>query len=159
MRDEKLPIFSGYGLPANELAAQIATQANVSGESEQFVVAFAAIGITHREASYFAQQFEAGGGLEHTVLFLNLADDPAIERLLTPRIALTCAEYFAFDLDMHVLVISIDMTNYAEALREVANAREEVPGRRGFPGYLYTDLAHSTSEPDACEARAVPSRS
>ena len=141
VRGQKLPIFSGYGLPANELAAQIATQANVSGESEQLVVVFAAIGITHREASYFEQQFEGSGGLEHTVLFLNLADDPAIERLLTPRTALTCAEYLAFDLDMHVLVILIDMTNYAEALREVANARGEVPGRRGFPGYLYTDLA------------------
>ena len=141
VRGQKLPVFSGYGLPANDLAAQIATQATVTGEGEQFVVVFAAIGITHREASYFAQQFEAGGALDHTVLFLNLADDPTVERLLTPRMALTCAEYLAFELDMHVLVILIDMTNYAEALREVANAREEVPGRRGFPGYMYTDLA------------------
>ncbi len=141
VRGQKLPIFSGYGLPANELAAQIATQATVLGTGEKFVVVFGAIGITHREASFFIRQFEASGALEHTVLFLNLADDPTIERLLTPRVALTCAEYLAFEQDMHVLVILTDMTNYAEALREVANAREEVPGRRGYPGYLYTDLA------------------
>jgi V/A-type H+/Na+-transporting ATPase subunit B len=141
VRGQKLPIFSGYGLPANELAAQIATQATVLGTGEKFVVVFGAIGITHREASFFLRQFEASGALEHTVLFLNLADDPTIERLLTPRVALTCAEYLAFEQDMHVLVILTDMTNYAEALREVANAREEVPGRRGYPGYLYTDLA------------------
>jgi V/A-type H+-transporting ATPase subunit B len=141
VRGQKLPIFSGYGLPANELAAQIAAQARVVGTDDQFVVVFAAIGITHREASYFIQQFEASGALEHTILFLNLADDPTVERLLTPRVALTCAEYLAFEHGMHVLVILTDMTNYAEALREVANAREEIPGRRGYPGYLYTDLA------------------
>jgi V/A-type H+-transporting ATPase subunit B len=141
VRGQKLPIFSGYGLPANELATQIATQATALGTGEQFVVVFAAIGITQREASFFIRQFEASGALEHTVLFLNLADDPAIERLLTPRVALTCAEFLAFEHDMHVLVILTDMTNYAEALREAANAREEVPGRRGYPGYLYTDLA------------------
>jgi V/A-type H+-transporting ATPase subunit B len=156
VRGQKLPLFSGYGLPANEIAAQIATQATVArqpistssdardaltGASEKFVVVFAAIGITQREASFFVRQFEASGGLEHTVLFLNLADDPTIERLLTPRVALTCAEYLAFEEGMQVLVILTDMTNYAEALREVANAREEVPGRRGYPGYLYTDLA------------------
>lgn len=141
VRGQKLPIFSGYGLPANEIAAQIATQATVVGTGEKFVVVFAAIGITHREASFFIRQFEASGALEHTVFFLNLADDPTIERILTPRVALTCAEYLAFEQGMHVLVILTDMTNYAEALREVANAREEVPGRRGYPGYLYTDLA------------------
>jgi V/A-type H+-transporting ATPase subunit B len=141
VRGQKLPIFSGYGLPANQLAAQIAAQAKVAGTGERFVVVFAAIGITHREASFFIKHFEASGALEHTVLFLNLADDPTVERLLTPRVALTCAEYLAFDHAMHVLVILTDMTNYAEALREVANAREEVPGRRGYPGYLYTDLA------------------
>lgn len=141
VRGQKLPIFSGYGMPANELAAQIATQATVLGTGEKFVVVFGAIGITHRESSFFIRQFEASGALEHTVLFLNLADDPTVERLLTPRVALTCAEYLAFEQDMHVLVILTDMTNYAEALREVANAREEVPGRRGYPGYLYTDLA------------------
>lgn len=148
VRGQKLPIFSGYGLPANELAAQIATQATVptlasggGGTGEKFVVVFAAMGITYREASFFIREFEASGALEHTVLFLNLADDPTVERLLTPRVALTCAEFLAFEHDMHVLVILTDMTNYAEALREVANAREEVPGRRGYPGYLYTDLA------------------
>ncbi len=141
VRGQKLPIFSGYGLPANEIAAQIATQAKVADTGEKFVVVFGAIGITFREASFFIRQFEASGALEHTVLFLNLADDPTIERLLTPRVALTCAEFLAFENDMHVLVILTDMTNYAEALREVANAREEVPGRRGYPGYLYTDLA------------------
>ncbi|MFN8485300.1 MAG: V-type ATP synthase subunit B [Anaerolineae bacterium] len=141
VRGQKLPFFSGYGLPANEIAAQIATQATVLQTGEKFVVVFAAMGITSREASFFLHQFEASGALEHTVLLLNLADDPTIERLLTPRVGLTCAEYLAFEHDMHVLVILTDMTNYAEALREVANAREEVPGRRGYPGYLYTDLA------------------
>lgn len=144
VRGQKLPIFSGYGLPANELAAQIATQASAGGvedQHERFVVVFAAIGITYREASFFIRQFEASGALEHTVLFLNLADDPTVERILTPRLALTCAEYLAFEQGMHVLVILTDMTNYGEALREVANAREEVPGRRGYPGYLYSDLA------------------
>lgn len=141
VRGQKLPVFSGYGLPANELAAQIATQSATAETGEKFVVVFAAIGITHRESSFFIRQFEASGALEHTVLFLNRGDDPTIERLLTPRVALTCAEHLAFEHDMHVLVMLTDMTNYAEALREVANAREEVPGRRGYPGYLYTDLA------------------
>ncbi len=141
VRGQKLPIFSGYGLPANELAAQIAAQAKVLGTGERFAVVFAALGITHREASFFIQRFESGGALDRTVLFLNLADDPTIERLITPRAALTTAEYLAFTHDLHVLVIITDMTNYCEALREVATAREEVPGRRGYPGYMYTDLA------------------
>jgi V/A-type H+-transporting ATPase subunit B len=141
VRGQKLPIFSGYGLPANELAARIAAQARLVSAAEPFVVVFAAIGITQREASFIIQQFEASGALAHTVMFLNLADDPTIERLLTPRLALTCAEYLAFEHGAQVLVLLTDMTNYAEALREVANAREEVPGRRGYPGYLYTDLA------------------
>ncbi len=141
VRGQKLPIFSGYGLPANEIAAQIAAQAKVLGTGERFAVVFAALGITHREASFFIRRFEASGALDRTVLFLNLADDPTVERLLTPRAALTTAEYLAFQRDMHVLVIVTDMTNYCEALREVATAREEVPGRRGYPGYMYTDLA------------------
>ena len=142
VRGQKLPIFSGFGLPANELAAQIAAQASVSGdEASEFVVVFAALGITHREATFFRQQLEATGALAHALLFLNLADDPPVERLLTPRAALTAAEHLAFDHGLHVLVIMTDMTNYCEALREVANAREEVPGRRGYPGYMYTDLA------------------
>lgn len=143
-RGQKLPIFSGAGLPANALAAQIAAQATVisAGEGgESFAVVFAAIGITHREASFFMDQFRAGGAMDRTVLFLNRADDPTIERLLTPRAALTAAEYLAFTHDRHVLVILTDMTNYCEALREVAAAREEVPGRRGYPGYMYSDLA------------------
>lgn len=143
-RGQKLPIFSGAGLPANELAAQIAAQATVvaaAGQQEPFAVVFAAIGITHREASYFMEQFRAGGAMGRTVLFINRADDPAIERLFTPRAALTAAEYLAFEHGRHVLVILTDMTNYCEALREVAAAREEVPGRRGYPGYMYSDLA------------------
>ncbi|MBW7885601.1 MAG: V-type ATP synthase subunit B [Caldilineaceae bacterium] len=147
-RGQKLPIFSGFGLPANELAAQIAAQSAVRGsagsgaaEGDDFVVVFAAIGITFREARYFQEQFAATGAMERTILFLNLADDPTVERLLTPRAALTAAEYLAFEHDRHVLVIMTDMTNYAEALREIGTAREEVPGRRGYPGYLYTDLA------------------
>jgi V/A-type H+-transporting ATPase subunit B len=143
-RGQKLPIFSGAGLPANALAAQIAAQATVISAGEQgesFAVVFAAIGITHREASFFMDQFRAGGAMDRTVLFLNRADDPTIERLLTPRAALTTAEYLAFTHDRHVLVILTDMTNYCEALREVAAAREEVPGRRGYPGYMYSDLA------------------
>ena len=143
-RGQKLPIFSGAGLPANALAAQIAAQATVISAGEQgesFAVVFAAIGITHREASFFMDQFRAGGAMDRTVLFLNRADDPTIERLLTPRAALTAAEYLAFTHDRHVLVILTDMTNYCEALREVAAAREEVPGRRGYPGYMYSDLA------------------
>lgn len=141
VRGQKLPVFSGYGLPANEIAAQMAAQAKVPGTDEKFVVVFAALGITHREASFFIQRFEASGTLDRTALFLNLADDPTVERLMTPRAALTAAEYFAFKHDMHVLVIITDMTNYCEALREIATAREEVPGRRGYPGYLYSDLA------------------
>lgn len=142
VRGQKLPIFSGFGLPANELAAQIASQATVKGdEASEFVVVFAALGITFREATFFRQQLEASGALSHAVLFLNLAEDPPVERLLTPRAALTAAEYLAFEHGLHVLVIMTDMTNYCEALREVANAREEVPGRRGYPGYMYTDLA------------------
>jgi V/A-type H+-transporting ATPase subunit B len=146
-RGQKLPIFSGAGLPANHLAAQIASQArvvrrdSVLPHDEPFAVVFAAIGITHREASFFMDQFRAGGAMDRTVLFINRADEPTIERLLTPRAALTAAEYLAFTHDRHVLVILTDMTNYCEALREVAAAREEVPGRRGYPGYMYSDLA------------------
>ena len=141
-RGQKLPIFSGTGLPANELAAQIAQQAHVIGsQGEPFAVVFAAIGVTHRESSFFEEQFRASDALEHTVLFINRADDPAIERLYTPRAALTTAEYLAFTHGRHVLVILTDMTNYCEALREVAAAREEVPGRRGYPGHMYSDLA------------------
>ena len=141
VRGQKLPIFSGYGLPANAIAAQIAAQAKVLGTGEQFAVVFAALGITHREAAFFIHHFESSGTLDRTVLFLNLADDPTVERLITPRAALTTAEYLAFTHNLHVLVIITDMTNYCEALREVATAREEVPGRRGYPGYMYTDLA------------------
>ncbi|KXB02170.1 ATP synthase subunit B [candidate division MSBL1 archaeon SCGC-AAA261F17] len=141
VRGQKLPIFSGTGLPHSELAAQIARQARVLGEEEEFAVIFCAMGITHEEASFFRKDFERTGAFERVTMFLNLADDPAIERILTPRIALTAAEYFAFTQGMHVLVILTDMTNYGEALREVSAAREEVPSRRGYPGYLYTDLA------------------
>ncbi len=143
-RGQKLPIFSGAGLPASELAAQIAAQARVVGGEEgddAFAVVFAAVGITHREASFFMDQFRVSGAMDRTALFINRADDPTIERLLTPRAALTAAEYLAFVHDRHVLVILTDMTNYCEALREVAAAREEVPGRRGYPGYMYSDLA------------------
>ncbi len=140
VRGQKLPIFSGSGLPANELAAQIIRQARVKS-GEEFAVVFGAMGITHREASYFMTQFEETGALERVVFFLNLADDPTVERLLTPKCALTVAEYLAFEKDMQVLVVLSDMTNYCEALREVSTAREEVPGRRGFPGYMYTDLS------------------
>jgi len=142
LRGQKLPIFSGFGLPAGQLAADIAAGARViESEETPFVVVFAAMGITHREASMFRRRLEESGQLDRTVLFLNLADDPTIERLLTPRMALTTAEYLAFERDYHVLVILTDITNYCEALREVATAREEVPGRRGYPGYMYTDLA------------------
>jgi V/A-type H+-transporting ATPase subunit B len=141
VRGQKLPIFSGAGLPHNELAAQIARQAKVLGKEEKFAVVFCAMGITSEEANLFIRDFENTGALERTVMFLNLADDPTIERVILPRMALTCAEYLAFDLDMQVLVILTDLTNYAEALREIAAAREEVPGRRGYPGYMYTDLA------------------
>jgi len=141
VRGQKLPIFSGAGLPHNEMAAQIARQAKVLGKEEKFAVVFCAMGITAEEANLFIRDFENTGALERTVMFLNLADDPTIERVILPRMALTCAEYLAFDLDMQVLVILTDLTNYAEALREIAAAREEVPGRRGYPGYMYTDLA------------------
>jgi V/A-type H+/Na+-transporting ATPase subunit B len=144
-RGQKLPIFSGAGLPANELAAQIAAQARVAssedGSSEAFAVVFAAIGITHREASFFMDQFRASEAMDRTVLFINRADDPSIERILTPRAALSAAEYLAFEHQRHVLVIMTDMTNYCEALREISAASEEVPGRRGYPGYMYSDLA------------------
>ena len=141
VRGQKLPIFSGSGLTHNELASQIARQAKVLGKEEKFAVVFCAMGITSEEANLFIRDFENTGALERTVMFLNLADDPTIERVILPRMALTCAEYLAFDLDMQVLVILSDLTNYAEALREIAAAREEVPGRRGYPGYMYTDLA------------------
>ena len=141
VRGQKLPIFSGAGLPHNEMAAQIARQAKVLGKEEKFAVVFCAMGITSEEANLFIRDFENTGALERTVMFLNLADDPTIERIILPRMALTCAEYLAFDLGMQVLVILTDLTNYAEALREIAAAREEVPGRRGYPGYMYTDLA------------------
>jgi V/A-type H+-transporting ATPase subunit B len=142
VRGQKLPIFSGAGLPHNEMAAQIARQARVLGKEEKFAVVFCAMGITAEEANLFIRDFENTGALERTVMFLNLADDPTIERVILPRMALTCAEYLAFDLNMQVLVILTDLTNYAEALREIAAAREEVPGRRGYPGYMYTDLAN-----------------
>jgi len=140
-RGQKLPIFSGAGLPHIQLAAQIVRQAKVLGKEEEFGIVFAAMGITFEEANFFVSDFEASGAIEKTTLFLNLADDPVIERISTPRMALTCAEYLAFEKGMHILVILIDMTNYAEALRELSAARREVPGRRGYPGYLYTDLA------------------
>jgi len=141
VRGQKLPIFSGAGLPHNNVALQIARQAKVPGSTESFAVVFAAMGITKEEANYFMQDFERTGALERAVVFLNLADDPAVERIITPRLALTTAEYLAFELGMHVLVILTDMTNYCEALRQIGAAREEVPGRRGYPGYMYTDLA------------------
>jgi V/A-type H+-transporting ATPase subunit B len=141
VRGQKLPLFSGSGLPHNLVAAQIARQAKVPGREEEFAVIFAAMGITADEARFFREDFEKRGALDKVVMFVNLADDPAIERLITPRLALTSAEYLAFQYDIHVLVILTDMTNYAEALREISAAREEVPGRRGYPGYMYTDLA------------------
>lgn len=141
VRGQKLPVFSMSGLPHAELAAQIARQAKVLKSSEKFAVVFAAVGITYEEAEYFVSDFKKTGAIERTVMFTNLANDPAIERISTPRMALTCAEYLAYDLGMHVLVIITDITNYCEALREISAARKEVPGRRGYPGYLYTDLA------------------
>ena len=141
VRGQKLPVFSGSGLPHVNLAAQIARQAKVRGTGEGFAVVFAAVGITFEEADFFTSDFRATGAIDRTVTFINLANDPAIERIATPRMALTAAEYLAYDLGMHVLVIITDITNYAEALREVSAARKEVPGRRGYPGYLYTDLA------------------
>ena len=141
VRGQKLPLFSGSGLPHNEIALQIARQAKVIGKQENFVVIFAAMGITNEEAQYFINDFEQTGALERSIVFLNLANDPAVERLVTPRMALTAAEYFAYEQDFHVLVILTDMTNYCESLREIGAAREEIPGRRGYPGYMYTDLA------------------
>ncbi|KZX10402.1 ATP synthase subunit B [Methanobrevibacter curvatus] len=142
VRGQKLPIFSGSGLPHNDLAAQIARQAKVISEGDdEFAVIFAAMGITHEEANFFMNDFERTGALERVTVFMNLADDPSIERILTPKMALTTAEYFAFEKNMHVLVILTDLTNYCEALREVSAARSEVPGRRGYPGYMYTDLS------------------
>ena len=141
VRGQKLPIFSASGLPHAQLAAQIARQAKVRGTDEQFAVVFAAMGITFEEANFFQESFRETGAIDRTVLFINLANDPAVERISTPRMALTAAEYLAFEKDMHVLVILTDITNYADALREVSAARKEVPGRRGYPGYMYTDLA------------------
>lgn len=141
VRGQKLPIFSGAGLPHNLLASQIARQAKVLSSSESFSVVFGAIGITSEEANFFVKQFEESGALGRSVLFLNLSSDPSMERILTPRLALTTAEFLAYEREMHVLVILTDMTNYCEALREISAAREEVPGRRGYPGYMYTDLA------------------
>jgi len=141
VRGQKLPIFSGSGLPHARLAAQIASQARVLSSEEKFAVVFAAMGITFEEANFFIQSFQKTGAIERSVLFLNLADDPTIERIATPRFALAAAEYLAFEKDMHVLAILTDMTNYCEALREISAARREVPGRRGYPGYMYTDLA------------------
>ena len=141
VRGQKLPIFSASGLPHANLAAQIAKQAKVRGSNEKFAVVFAAMGITFEESNFFVESFKETGAIDRTVLFVNLANDPAIERISTPRMALTAAEYLAFEKDMHVLVIMTDITNYADALREVSAARKEVPGRRGYPGYMYTDLA------------------
>ena len=141
VRGQKLPIFSASGLPHAKLGAQIARQAKVRGTDENFAVVFAAMGITFEESNFFVDSFKETGAIDRTVLFINLANDPAVERISTPRMALTAAEYFAFEKDMHVLVILTDITNYADALREVSAARKEVPGRRGYPGYMYTDLA------------------
>jgi V/A-type H+-transporting ATPase subunit B len=141
VRGQKLPIFSSSGLPHNELAIQIARQARVSEGRDNFAVVFGAMGITHEEASIFISDLEVTGALENAVLFINFAEDPSIERLITPRMALTAAEYLAFDLGYHVLVILTDMTKYCESLREIGSARNEIPGRRGYPGYMYTDLA------------------
>ncbi|MGD1060504.1 MAG: V-type ATP synthase subunit B [Methanomassiliicoccales archaeon] len=141
VRGQKLPIFSGSGLPHNDIALQIARQAKVLGKEEEFAVVFGAMGITNEEAQYFMKDFERTGALKRAVVFMNLADDPAIERIITPRLTLTTAEYLAYTLDMNVLVILTDITNYCEALRQIGAAREEVPGRRGYPGYMYTDLA------------------
>ncbi|MBI3547371.1 MAG: V-type ATP synthase subunit B [Gammaproteobacteria bacterium] len=141
VRGQKLPIFSGSGLPHNRLAAQIVRQAKLTGEESRFVVVFAAMGISYADARFFEEDFESSGVLGNVVMFINLADDPPIERLILPRTALTAAEYLAYDLDLHVLVVITDMTNYAEALREVATAKGDVPSRKGYPGYLYSDLA------------------
>jgi V/A-type H+-transporting ATPase subunit B len=141
VRGQKLPLFSGAGLPHNQVAAQIVRQAKLRNSSEGFAVVFAAMGITSEEANYFLKEFESTGALERTVAFLNLSSDPSMERVVTPRMALTAAEYLAYEENLHVLVVLTDMTSYCEALREISAAREEVPGRRGYPGYLYTDLA------------------
>jgi V/A-type H+-transporting ATPase subunit B len=141
VRGQKLPVFSASGLPHSQLAAQIARQAKVLNSDSKFAVVFAAIGITFEEAQFFVDEFKSTGAIDRSVLFMNLASDPAIERIATPRMALTTAEYLAYELGMHVLVIMTDITNYAEALREISAARKEVPGRRGYPGYLYTDLS------------------
>ena len=141
VRGQKLPIFSGSGLPHNQLAAQIARQAKVRGTNEPFAVVFAAMGITFEEANFFQESFRETGAIDRSVMFINLANDAAVERISTPRLALTAAEYLAFDQGMHVLVIMTDITNYADALREISAAKKEVPGRRGYPGYMYTDLA------------------
>ncbi|MGP8076574.1 MAG: V-type ATP synthase subunit B [Thermoplasmata archaeon] len=141
VRGQKLPIFSGAGLPHNQIAAQIVRQAKLRDSSEGFAVVFAAMGITSEEANFFLKEFESTGALERAVVFLNLSSDPSMERVVTPRMALTAAEFLAYERDLHILVVLTDMTNYCEALREVAAAREEVPGRRGYPGYMYTDLA------------------
>jgi len=141
VRGQKLPIFSGAGLPHNQIAAQIVRQAKLRDSSEGFAVVFAAMGITSEEANYFLKEFQSTGALERAVVFLNLSSDPSMERVVTPRMALTAAEFLAYERDLHILVVLTDMTNYCEALREVAAAREEVPGRRGYPGYMYTDLA------------------
>jgi V/A-type H+-transporting ATPase subunit B len=158
VRGQKLPIFSGSGLPHNELALQIARQATVpeddSGDATEFAVIFGAMGITAEEANEFMEDFERTGALERSVVFMNLADDPAVERTVTPRMALTTAEYLAFEKGYHVLVILTDMTNYCEALREIGAAREEVPGRRGYPGYMYTDLATLYERAGRIEGRA-----
>lgn len=141
VRGQKLPIFSANGLPHTELASQIVRQAKVTDENEKFAIVFVAIGITHEDANYFIQEFKNSGAMDRTVVFLNLANDPTIERISSPHVALSVAEYLAFDLDMQVLVVMTDITNYAEALREVSSARKEIPARRGYPGYLYTDFA------------------
>ena len=141
VRGQKLPIFSASGLPHAQLAAQIARQAKVRGKDEKFAVVFAAMGITFEESNFFIESFKSTGAIDRTVMFVNLANDPAIERIATPKMALTAAEYLAFECDMHVLVILTDITNYADALREVSAARKEFPGSRGYPGYMYTDLA------------------
>ncbi len=141
VRGQKLPIFSGSGLPHNKIAAQIARQAKLLNSDENFSVVFGGIGINSEEVNFFRKEFEDTGALDRSVLFLNLASEPSMERVILPRLALTTAEYLAYEKDMHVLVILTDMTNYCEALREISAAREEVPGRRGYPGYLYTDLS------------------
>lgn len=141
VRGQKLPIFSGSGLPHNKLAAMIARNAKVVGTTDNFAVVFAAIGITFEESNFFIEEFKKSGAIDRTVMFVNLANDPAVERIATPRMAITAAEYLAYELDMHVLIIMTDITNYAESLREISAARKEVPGRRGYPGYMYTDLS------------------